>query len=84
MYYQEKSSQTYISRMEAILSDPKITILKNGSLRVEGEIPMEDHEGTSVTIPVGKPYHLCRCGVSQKKPFCDGRHKVCDFDGTLL
>ena len=45
---------------------------------------MEDHEGTSVAIPTGKPYHLCRCGASQKKPFCDGRHKVCDFDGALL
>jgi len=65
------------------LIDPRIIILKNGSLKVEGEIPLEDSEGASIDIPTGKAYHLCRCGESAKKPFCDGRHNVCSFDGTL-
>ncbi|HIF38108.1 MAG TPA: CDGSH iron-sulfur domain-containing protein [Gemmatimonadetes bacterium] len=63
--------------------DSRITILKNGPLKVEGGIQLEDHEGTSIDIPTGKAYHLCRCGESGKKPFCDGRHNVCDFDGNL-
>lgn len=63
--------------------DPRIIILKNGPLKVEGEITLEDSEGTSIDIPMGKAYHLCRCGESAKKPFCDGRHSVCSFDGTL-
>ncbi|MDE0806435.1 MAG: CDGSH iron-sulfur domain-containing protein [Longimicrobiales bacterium] len=66
------------------MSDSKLIILKNGSIRVEGGIPVEDHEGNSINTPTGKSYHLCRCGASQKKPFCDGRHKICDFDGTLV
>lgn len=27
------------------------------------------------------PVFLCRCGLSENKPFCDGRHKKSDFKG---
>ncbi|WP_400191872.1 CDGSH iron-sulfur domain-containing protein [Hymenobacter sp. B81] len=54
----------------------KITVNNNGSLRIEGE----DFE---IVDPQGQPYGLngrtlvsiCRCGLSQNKPFCDGSHK---------
>ncbi|MBH16374.1 MAG: hypothetical protein CME30_03725 [Gemmatimonadetes bacterium] len=65
------------------MTNPRITILKNGPLKVEGGVELEDHDGTSLETPSSKAYHLCRCGASEKKPFCDGRHKHCDFDGTL-
>ena len=65
------------------LSDPLITIRKDGSLRIDGEIPLCDSDGNPVLTPEGKPYSLCRCGGSSRKPFCDGSHKTNGFDGTL-
>ena len=65
------------------MSDVQIIVRENGSLRIEGEIPLSDHEGNPLTIPTGRPYSLCRCGGSSRKPFCDGSHKTNGFDGTL-
>ncbi len=59
-------------------------VRKNGSLRVEGDVALYDHEGNPLTIPTSKPYYsLCRCGGSSRKPFCDDSHKTIGFDGTL-
>lgn len=33
-------------------------------------------------IPHGETYALCRCGASEKHPFCDGKHLQVGFDGT--
>jgi len=27
----------------------------------------------------GKTYYYCTCGLSEKQPFCDGKHKGSDF-----
>ena len=29
----------------------------------------------SVELVAKKPYFFCRCGRSEKQPFCDGNHK---------
>ena len=64
------------------MSDARITIRENGSLRIEGEIPLYDHEGNPLTIPIGKPYAHAAADRAGK-PFCDGSHKTNGFDGTL-
>ncbi len=47
--------------------------LPEGPYRVEGDIEILDREGRPTPSP-GSPVHLCRCGRSASKPFCDGSH----------
>ena len=63
------------------MSDVKITVSLNGSLKVEGEVTLLGHEGHKIPTAEGKPFWLCRCGASQNKPFCDGSHKRIEFKG---
>jgi CDGSH-type Zn-finger protein len=60
----------------------KITIRlrDNGPLVIDGPVRVIDAEGNEFTLPTEKPLlALCRCGHSQRKPFCDGSHKGCNF-----
>jgi len=53
----------------------KIKLIPNGpiALDAEGEdFPLLQAEGQD--IPLTEKAFLCRCGVSQNKPFCDGGH----------
>ena len=51
-----------------------ITVRPNGPLRVEGHIILKDADGKEWDL-TGKPaISLCRCGLSEKRPFCDGSH----------
>ena len=52
----------------------KITVRPNGPFRVEGPISLVDVNGKEWDL-TGKPaVSLCRCGLSSKRPFCDGTH----------
>ena len=53
----------------------KLTINSNGSVRVEGDFEIVDKEGNVYGLGDRKIVSLCRCGMSQNKPFCDGSHK---------
>lgn len=64
------------------MSEPRITISLDGSMKVEGDIPLFDHEGNQIATKEGIPYFLCRCGASENKPFCDGSHKRVEFKGS--
>ena len=54
----------------------KLTVLSNGSLRVEGEdIELVDADGQPYGLGGRQRISICRCGLSKQKPFCDGSHK---------
>jgi CDGSH-type Zn-finger protein len=57
-----------------------ITVRKNGSLLVTGDVQLVDHEGKPIPRINDKPnIALCRCGHSARKPYCDGTHKTIGF-----
>lgn len=72
----------------------KIKILPGGPYEVTPNVPLAqavieiNGEGTSESWARGKeypaqqePYHLCRCGHSKNKPYCDGTHEEIGFVG---
>jgi CDGSH-type Zn-finger protein len=65
-----------------------ITVRKNGSLGITVEdaaqIRLVDHDGTPLEMPVGKGISLCRCGQSQRMPFCDSSHKVAPWESAPI
>jgi len=65
------------------VSDVKITVRAQGSYKVERGILLFDEEGNQIPTPEGRPYSLCRCGLSKNKPFCDGTHREGGWDPTL-
>src|SRR6266851_1233083 len=52
----------------------KTTIVNNGPIRIEGEFIIQDAEGNSFGLSGRTVISLCRCGMSENKPFCDGAH----------
>src|SRR5208282_2300121 len=75
-------------------SQARVVVSKNGPYVVTGGVPLStqtigtDTDGGSETwresgtFPSAEKYALCRCGHSNKKPFCDGTHAKIGFDGT--
>lgn len=71
----------------------KIVVMKRGPYRVTGKVPLavqvitpnsakESWEWTQGrSFEAGAEYFLCRCGQSQKKPFCDNTHLTVGFEG---
>ncbi len=55
------------------MSDVKIQARDNGPLLVQGPVQLLDGEGNAYESK--ESVYLCRCGLSDKKPFCDGAHK---------
>ena len=60
----------------------RIQVMKNGSLRVEGDFEIVDAEGKPFGLAGRQRVSLCRCGHSANKPFCDGTHKTLPFDSA--
>jgi CDGSH-type Zn-finger protein len=61
----------------------RITVINNGSLRVEGDFEIVDQEGRAFGLAGRSRVTLCRCGQSSTKPFCDSTHKTCGFESVL-
>lgn len=65
------------------MSDVTIKISKNGPLLVMQPVKVIDQD-SGKELDIDKfPIALCRCGHSDNKPYCDGSHSKCEFDGTL-
>lgn len=71
------------SRMVSGGKMAKITVNKNGPLRVEGELTLLDAEGNAFDLAGRTVVSLCRCGASENKPFCDGSHRKVNFQSDV-
>ena len=54
-----------------------ITVKTNAMYSVQGPVAIFSRDGQSKTTRTRAA--LCRCGSSENKPFCDGKHKKCGF-----
>ena len=57
----------------------EIWVLKNGPLRVKGDVVLKDADGETYDLKGREAVSLCRCGQSGNKPFCDGSHSRTGF-----
>jgi CDGSH-type Zn-finger protein len=62
----------------------RITVMNNGSLRIEGDFEVVDQEGRVFGLAGRQRVSLCRCGQSGNKPFCDSTHKQCGFQSQMV
>jgi CDGSH-type Zn-finger protein len=66
------------------LAATKVTILNNGSMRIEGDFEIVDQEGKPFGLGGRRIVSLCRCGHTMSSPFCDGSHKRENFSSTVI
>lgn len=66
-------------RQKLNMEKTKMTIVKNGPLRVEGDFEILDPNGQVYGLGGRTLVSLCRCGHSKNKPYCDGTHKSVDW-----
>lgn len=52
----------------------KVSILNNGPIIIEGDFTIHDANGAEYGLAGRTKIGICRCGLSSKKPFCDGTH----------
>ncbi len=60
-----------------------ITCNNNGPLRVSGSFVIKDAQGKDFDPPGRTVFGLCRCGLSENKPFCDGSHGRQGFQSVV-
>lgn len=59
-----------------------IKVRQNGPYLVEGDdVTVVDWNGQPYQL-AKRPFALCRCGHSAKKPFCDGTHRTAGFQAS--
>lgn len=61
----------------------RVTIVNNGSVRVEGDFELVDQDGNVIDLVGRTRISLCRCGHSANKPFCDSAHKTSGFQSVI-
>lgn len=61
----------------------EVLALKNGPFQVSGdlsELALKDKDGNPYDLGGQPKVYLCRCGASDRKPFCDGQHAKIGFE----
>ncbi len=66
------------------MSATKISVLNDGSIRIDGDFEILDPQGTAFGLAGRTRISLCRCGASQNKPFCDGSHARIGFQDKVV
>jgi CDGSH-type Zn-finger protein len=66
------------------MSETKITVSNDGSIRIEGDFTIYDQQGGQFGLGGRSVIGLCRCGQSQNKPFCDGSHARTGFQDKVV
>jgi uncharacterized Fe-S cluster protein YjdI/CDGSH-type Zn-finger protein len=61
---------------EAAPAVTTVTPMRNGPLLVRGQIEVRRPDGSTEVLPRAT---LCRCGLSESKPFCDNSHLRAHF-----
>jgi len=61
------------------IMETKVDVLENGPLIVHGTLQVKNCNG--VIEEKQNVTAFCRCGASEKKPYCDGGHKKIEFIG---
>lgn len=49
-----------------------VQILDNAPIIIKGDVELLDGAGN--VMETSSELHLCRCGLSKNKPYCDGSH----------
>ena len=57
------------------MATTRITVNSNGSLKIEGDFEIVDKNGNVYDLAGRTAVSICRCGLSNNKPFCDSSHK---------
>ena len=61
----------------------RVTVRNDGPILIEGDFEIVDAAGNPFGLAGRTKISLCRCGSSEKKPFCDGTHKGCEFNSSV-
>lgn len=56
-----------------------VQVIPNGPLKVSKSICIKTEDGDKDNNE--KDVFICRCGASENKPYCDGRHRKIEFKG---
>ena len=76
-----KMAQSFSDEREEDIKEIKgaltITVKNNAMYSINGPVTIFSRDGLSKTTRTKAA--LCRCGQSEKKPFCDAKHKKCGF-----
>ena len=78
--YYETTKQNTMSEETTESTMVKLKVNKNASLKITGTVEIELPDG-STEVKEGR-FTICRCGLSENKPFCDGAHKGTGFDSN--